>query len=426
MINKTDRTIIVVGFLFGLYGITVVLKHRQTGTRFQYFKYFVTFLVFLCFLARLLIYSYYKLTHQDHLNSGSMYNRFDRSMVFIMITYNLYSYYSWIVRNKKTLKTSKISKLMFIGMLYFILPAIIFLWKLIKEFFDPEPNQKLILESLDFIRIISINETRLDEQNIKSEFNRYSNLPNMENYTFSLIQNKETSTVAIVYKELNNKELIITFRATAEPEDVKTDINALDLHYDLPITNTDILNEKRVYVMKLHRGFLKAYKSIRESLFATFFNQSNFQQIKVYGHSLGGALSTICAFDLFANLNILPLKNVNSLFIYTYGSPSVGDNNFAIIFNKYIKNSFRIVNGLDPVPIITQAQFSHVNHPYSVYDTSTIPGRYQHSSPSYVRAIQMKQSNKIMEYISYTVVTVIFFILFIGSSAVISDIRKQN
>jgi predicted lipase len=55
-------------------------------------------------------------------------------------------------------------------------------------------------------------------------------------------------------------------------------------------------------------------------------------QVYVTGHSLGGALATLCAYEL---CNRAPSKRAHySVTMYTYGAPRVGNKTFADSFNK--------------------------------------------------------------------------------------------
>ena len=63
----------------------------------------------------------------------------------------------------------------------------------------------------------------------------------------------------------------------------------------------------------------------------------------VTGHSLGGALATLCALDLQTELQI-------NATVYTYGSPRVGNVAFAQYYDSLVPNTFRIVNGQDIIP----------------------------------------------------------------------------
>lgn len=66
--------------------------------------------------------------------------------------------------------------------------------------------------------------------------------------------------------------------------------------------------------------------------------------VVVCGHSLGGALATLCAYDLA--LNVKPA----GLAMYTYASPNVGNQQFADSFNAAVPDAWRIVNPFDVVP----------------------------------------------------------------------------
>ena len=70
--------------------------------------------------------------------------------------------------------------------------------------------------------------------------------------------------------------------------------------------------------------------------------------IHVTGHSLGSALATHCALD--------GVLNYNATFdhIYTFGTPRVGDANFAAFYESKISNHFRVSHHKDPIPAIPE------------------------------------------------------------------------
>jgi triacylglycerol esterase/lipase EstA (alpha/beta hydrolase family) len=66
--------------------------------------------------------------------------------------------------------------------------------------------------------------------------------------------------------------------------------------------------------------------------------------VTIMGHSLGGALATLCA-DFLATAG-MPIANV-----VTFGSPRVGNGKFARGYNEELADlTLRIVNARDPVP----------------------------------------------------------------------------
>jgi hypothetical protein len=65
----------------------------------------------------------------------------------------------------------------------------------------------------------------------------------------------------------------------------------------------------------------------------------------VQGHSLGGALATLCAHDLRAYLGL----SANLVSVYTFGSPRVGNNAFCSRYDELVPSTFRVVNAHDIV-----------------------------------------------------------------------------
>jgi hypothetical protein len=67
----------------------------------------------------------------------------------------------------------------------------------------------------------------------------------------------------------------------------------------------------------------------------------------ITGHSLGGAMASVSAFDLVWNTTLFSHK---SPLVYTFGQPRTGDTAYARIYDKFVPNTFRVVNDDDPVP----------------------------------------------------------------------------
>jgi hypothetical protein len=109
----------------------------------------------------------------------------------------------------------------------------------------------------------------------------------------------------------------------------------------------------------VHSGFLYAYLSIRQELVnlldTILAAQAEPGDWTVYlcGHSLGGALSTLCAYDLSTrDSEQWPNKRGPNLVNYSYGSPRVGNHTFAGVFNLAMPNTWRVVNNTDAVASI--------------------------------------------------------------------------
>ncbi|MEW6096545.1 MAG: lipase family protein [bacterium] len=131
---------------------------------------------------------------------------------------------------------------------------------------------------------------------------------------------KDTQALGIA----NSTELIIAFRGT-EPyciNDWLTDIN--------------IKRKKGI-----HKGFLKAYQDIERDI-RTIVKDNLSKDIYITGHSLGGALTSICALEFGLSYPIVG--------IYTFGAPRCLNKKQVKIYNSFFKDiSYRLVNNCDIV-----------------------------------------------------------------------------
>jgi hypothetical protein len=96
----------------------------------------------------------------------------------------------------------------------------------------------------------------------------------------------------------------------------------------------------------IHRGFENAYATLRSDILsdvkAALADNRNFR-VFLCGHSLGGALATLCAFDCRVMLHI-PEGRVS---LFTFGSPRVGNPSFSRRFAAVGIDSWRICNHSD-------------------------------------------------------------------------------
>ena len=125
-------------------------------------------------------------------------------------------------------------------------------------------------------------------------------------------------------------------------------------------TNAEINSE-----MWAHTGFLKAYKAVRAEVLqvvdALVGNESNAWTIYVSGHSLGGALSTLCSYELATRRAWKGGKP--EIINYSFGSPRVGNKTFAEAFNQVVPNCWRVVNNNDAVALVPRLiGYAHVGH----------------------------------------------------------------
>jgi len=165
----------------------------------------------------------------------------------------------------------------------------------------------------------------------------------------SMINNIELSVECFLRRQ--NDILRITFRGTDSPENWKNDLKVWEKR--IPYNN-------RSPKIKVHAGFLNSYKSagIRDKILNAIDDDVKF--IKISGHSLGAALSLLCAFDVSYNC---PRCNIE---VIVFGCPRVGNRTFAKAYNKSVHKTLRIENGNDivtkvPIPLLNPfLNFRHV------------------------------------------------------------------
>ena len=114
----------------------------------------------------------------------------------------------------------------------------------------------------------------------------------------------------------------------------------------------------------IHKGFIYIYEQFRQQILDALKNISNISNIIISGHSLGAAISTINALDLFQ-------QNYKSIVVYNFASPRVGDPVFVEIFNNSEIKNFRIVNIADIIPTLPLSVFPNLVNP-------KIPILYEH------------------------------------------------
>jgi predicted lipase len=172
---------------------------------------------------------------------------------------------------------------------------------------------------------------------------KYANDAYSKSIHGKFIESIETDTKSFV--SFINGDVIICGQGTTSIKDISIDCQIWRTKVNY-LENT-----------KVHSGFMKSYESIRHLLHKEIKNiLSTYEvtRIIVTGHSLFGAIATICALDCSLIYNI----PVNCI---TFGSPRVGCKKFAKCFNKMVEISYRCVRLKDPVTFTPlPLRFKHV------------------------------------------------------------------
>ncbi|KAL9232923.1 hypothetical protein vseg_007983 [Gypsophila vaccaria] len=193
---------------------------------------------------------------------------------------------------------------------------------------------------------------------IKSEFEK-----------ICFLDNSSTDTQVAIWRDLARKRLVVAFRGTEQArwKDLMTDLMLLPAGLNPERIGGDFKQEVQV-----HSGFLSAYDSVRTRIMSLlkkaigFVDDDAGPQSKwlVYctGHSLGGAIATLLALELSSTQ--LAKSGAISVTMYNFGSPRVGNRNFADVYNEKVKDSWRVVNHRDIIPTVPRLMgYCHVAQP---------------------------------------------------------------
>lgn len=148
----------------------------------------------------------------------------------------------------------------------------------------------------------------------------------------------------IIFSNAEGKYLI-SFTGTMFPDEIMNDLNIRQIE-------SQSLNN-HVPGAAVHQGFYNVYMAVRPELWRKI--PSDVKELYITGHSLGGALSTLCAFD-FAQFN--PVH-------YSFASPRVGNVRFAERYNQIVPQGIRVYNIEDsitavPPPVVLGLVYEHV------------------------------------------------------------------
>ncbi|CAK9326857.1 unnamed protein product [Citrullus colocynthis] len=193
---------------------------------------------------------------------------------------------------------------------------------------------------------------------IKSEFEK-----------LCFLDNESTDTQVAIWRDFMRRRLVVAFRGTEQSrwKDLRTDLMLVPAGLNPERISGDFNEEVQV-----HSGFLSAYDSVRMRIISLIKMAINYNDdcaepplkwhVYVTGHSLGGALATLLALELSSSQ--LARHEAITVTMYNFGSPRVGNRQFAEIYNKKVKDSWRVVNHRDIIPTVPRLMgYCHVAQP---------------------------------------------------------------
>lgn len=209
----------------------------------------------------------------------------------------------------------------------------------------------------------------------------YWDTPKVEN--FKLTQDVFNFTIADYIKDQvtdthvlvvdGADRIVIAFKGTTSSKNLKTDVNLLysnarallptqlgeeDPEGDAAAKENPVLTTKDWRRAKIHKGFAVAYRAVGPRLLSIIKKLQDEKRRPVFltGHSLGGALATVCSMDLFLRLGMTRKE----IFVSTFGAPRVGNRQFWNVYNENVPIHWRIVVGPDVVAKLPKVGYIHV------------------------------------------------------------------
>jgi hypothetical protein len=189
----------------------------------------------------------------------------------------------------------------------------------------------------------------------------------------AFVAHEHTDTQCAVWRCAHERTVIVAFRGTEQSsmKDLLIDCRLAPRSWDAERSGDSQSGAA------VHDGFFEAWCSVRPRIFAAVDDamgcgararalgrsaDGETWDVCVTGHSLGGALATLCAAELAGSVRTGRRPNVR-VSMTNFGSPRVGNSQFVEQYNQLVPDSIRIVNSSDAIPTVPALLgYRHVAH----------------------------------------------------------------
>eukprot|EP00164_Ancoracysta_twista_P011337 GFYU01017445.1.p1 GENE.GFYU01017445.1~~GFYU01017445.1.p1 ORF type:complete len:360 (-),score=123.05 GFYU01017445.1:116-1195(-) len=137
------------------------------------------------------------------------------------------------------------------------------------------------------------------------------------------------------------------------------------------IDNLDFGKEKPGWAdcagCEIHSGFLASYNSMKKDIRASalkLMTANPGYKIHITGHSLGAAISVICAYDFHYEVGF----DANDISIINFGEPRVGNEAFSQVYHNTFPDALRVVHYNDIVPHLPPDAFGFHHVPTEAWE----------------------------------------------------------
>jgi len=178
--------------------------------------------------------------------------------------------------------------------------------------------------------------------------------------TIGVNYNASTDHTAYIGVNPNFQELLVSFRGT-KPTSLNNWLNNLDVFSSnkaFPWYTDAMVHPGFLDVLESHQSFLIPQVP---NLIAMYPNY----QLVINGHSLGGAVATMFAMQLFVEYG------TSSTHLVTFGSPRVGDGTFRDLFTSSGVSHWRLTHERDPVPHVPLEAWGYIHVPGEIWEVES-------------------------------------------------------
>ncbi|KAF4589677.1 feruloyl esterase a [Ophiocordyceps camponoti-floridani] len=151
----------------------------------------------------------------------------------------------------------------------------------------------------------------------------------------------DNNATGIIFKDANNKEMVVAFRGTTNFRDIATDANFLvQSDFESPgISGCE--------GCKVHAGFLESWNTVAKDVISNLQGQlaeNPDMKVVVTGHSLGGAQASLAAMSI--------IGSGLDADVVTFGQPRTGNQAYADFVDEMAPDLIRVTHADDIVPQI--------------------------------------------------------------------------
>jgi len=153
----------------------------------------------------------------------------------------------------------------------------------------------------------------------------------------------------------SSEDVVVTFRGTKEASNVLADVMLWRTkHPRVPNQGQTFLSR---WIMQplVHYGFLASFLSNRVGdkvvrlVYSLVVATGGRVNVRLTGHSLGGALATLCSYEIARGCG--SMLSPDQIICYTYGSPCVGNYYLAREIEAEVPALWNVVNGVDMIAL---------------------------------------------------------------------------